>query len=206
MYDVISLFKMKPKVFSTNCGRFNPYGKQSQLLRSKKRKYTKLKLRTHRKHMQIVTNRKRSLYVELIDDSVAVLTIETVIIYTTIGHQSLGELKSRTMLDNHCQNLGVVSRYSNTDLVKLIYVKDIPKIVSDFGSGKSLNQIKYSSWPMLNMSSNIHDQSTLAVYNKSCDRLINRLFDVQSSLYMSIHRTTTFTNRVIKSISNLIGF
>ncbi|XP_027205711.2 uncharacterized protein LOC113799296 [Dermatophagoides pteronyssinus] len=183
------------------------YGKQS-LRRSTNRKNLKLKLRTHREHMQIVTNRKRSLYVEFIDENIAVLTIETAIIYTTIGHNYFGKLKSRTMTDNHCRNLGLVSRYFHTDLVKLIYVEDIPKILNDFESGKSLNQIKYSSWPMLKIPSNIHDQSMMAIYNRPelCDRLINRLFAVQSSLSMSIYRTTTFTNRVIKSISNLIGF
>ena len=200
--------KMKPKVL--HCGHHTYRNKT--LRRLSNRENSKLKLRSYREHIQIVTNRKRSLNVELIDDSIAVLTIETAIIYTTIGHHFFGKLKSRNMTNNHCRNLGLVSRYFHTDLVKLIYVKDIPKIISDFESGKSLNQIKYSSWPLLQMTSNNHDlptkTSTVAIYNRLelCDRLINRLFAVPSSLYMSLYRTTTFTSHMIKSISDLIGF
>ncbi|KAF7494098.1 hypothetical protein SSS_09870 [Sarcoptes scabiei] len=102
-------------------------------------------------HLQVITNRRRSIYVSILNEKFAILTMETFILFTTIKHHYDGELRKRFAdhLDNETDNLGLVSQYSCTDLVKLIHLEDLPTIVAEIQSGKSLNQIVYSSWPLL---------------------------------------------------------
>lgn len=190
----------------------------------------KRKLRMANIHYQIVTNRKRSLFVELINNDIAMLIIETSIIHFTLKHKSDGTLKKSNLIENVSDNFGIISQYSCTDLVKLIHSNDIPTILAEFEAGKPLNEIKYSScpvpmliannYPPIQTSQNLISLPLIDINNNNFNEdncsmeqtkkeeaknanlhWLNRLFHINTmSFHMSAYKTTTLTYRYIKNI------
>ncbi|KAI2809447.1 hypothetical protein RDWZM_003283 [Blomia tropicalis] len=155
-----------------------------------KQRELKFKVRTERMHRQIVTNRRRIIYVQKIDDQHSWLFIETEVITTTTQHRSNGILHklNKTKLNGH--NLGLVSKYIFSDLIKPIYTKDIPMIIEDFKMGKPIQEIQYSKW------------ANVAETRGQTQLLTN---EMKNSLFESSHKNSTFVTRLIKSVTGLIG-
>mgnify|MGYP007002778434 CR=1 FL=1 len=155
----------------------------------------RFKLRSERMHQQVATRRRRSVYIQPIDSQKAWLFIETELIITTTRHRADGHLQRPDMTNNHGNNYGIISKYCFRDLVKPIYAADIPAIIADFRQGRPLSQIQYSSWA-----------SRPSEENWQANRQQKMLTNVGDSLFASSHKNCTFTTRLIKSVTSLIGF
>ena len=156
----------------------------------KRKAELRFKLRTERIHQQILTNRKRHLYVEPIDHQTGWLTIETELVSTTIKHRSNGKLKQKDMTNSKSNNHGLVSKYIFCDLVKPIYLKDVPAIVEDFKQGKPIQSIKYSEW---------------ADFVRTKRSASQQMCSSKNFLFASSLKNSTFTSRIIKSVTSLLG-
>lgn len=150
----------------------------------------RFKLRSERIHQQVATKRRRNLYVQRIDSHKAWLFIETEVTITTTQHKSNGRLKEKNMTKSKSNNHGIVSKYCFRDLVKPIYSADIPHIIEDFRGGMPIQAIQYSKW------------ADCAQAKQQCGQLTN----LGDSLFASSHKNCTFTTRLIKSVTNLLGF
>lgn len=150
-------------------------------------------------HQQVATRRRRSLYVQAIDNQKALLFIETELIITTTRHRSDGRLQRSDMTNSKCTNYGIISKYCFRDLVKPIFSVDIPAIIEDFRSGVPFSEIKYSSWACSPKDDIINWQS-----RQQQTKMLTNAAD--QSLFASSHKNCTFTTRLIKSVTGLIGF
>lgn len=159
----------------------------------------RFKVSSERMHQQVATRRRRSIYVQPIDTQKAWLFIETELITITTRHRSYGHLQKPNMTNSKCTNYGIISKHCFRDLVKPIFSVDIPAIVEDFRDGIPFNEIKYSSWacsPKDDINWQTRQQQTKMISNAAGDQ----------SLFASSHKNSTFTTRLIKSVSNLVGF
>lgn len=165
---------------------------------SDRQKEMRFKLRSERMHQQVATRRRRSLYVQPIDSQKAWLFVETELITITTRHRSDGRLHRPDMTNSKCTNYGIISKYCFRDLVKPIFSADIPAIIEDFRIGIPFSEIKYSSWacsPKDDINWQTRQQQTKMLTS-----------DSDQSLFASTHKNSTFTTRLIKSVTSLIGF
>lgn len=149
------------------------------------------KLRLGNIHLQLVTNRKRSLYVEWINNDIAMLIFKTSIIHITLKHKSDGTLRTNNLIENVSDNFGIISQYSCTDLVKLIHGNDIPVILAEFEAGKPLNEIKYSSTPVPLMLANITNYPPIQINQ-------NKITLPSADINNNFNDDNNFSNKLIK--------
>lgn len=163
-------------------------------------------IRSKRSHKQIITNRKRYIFVESINDEIGWLVLETDVVNITTHHRYCGKLKLKNLAGFRSKNIGLISRNTFTELVKLIYLKDVPSIINDFEAGVPLNQIRYSRWPRLQCASIKCGEAEKPNDSGQISAIEPHVYSVSDNLHTSYHKNSLISTRLIKSISNLIGF